>query len=97
MRQRFLKEVPPRMPKHSMELVGVFVVSGQDGKLTYLTRFPNEERAERLGLVRCRFRMGSRSRRRAKRPAARQPVDLRAVAAACATRYIADILVQIHP
>jgi len=42
MRQRFQQEVVPRMPKHGIELVGVFVAPQEDGRLTYLTRFDDE-------------------------------------------------------
>lgn len=41
-RQRFESEVIPRLAKHGIELVGVFV-EPQAGNLTYLTRFANEE------------------------------------------------------
>ena len=43
MRSRFKNEVIPRMPRHGIELVGAFVSPIEDGKLTYLTRFANEE------------------------------------------------------
>ena len=43
MRSRFKDEVIPRMPRHGIELVGAFVSPVEDGKLTYLTRFPSEE------------------------------------------------------
>jgi hypothetical protein len=43
MRQRFLKEVAPRLPKHGIELVGVFVAPEEDGKMTYVTRCADEE------------------------------------------------------
>lgn len=42
MRQRFLKDVVPRLPKHGIELVGVFTAPQEDGKMTYITRFPDE-------------------------------------------------------
>ncbi|QTL02196.1 NIPSNAP family protein [Aquabacter sp. L1I39] len=42
MRQRFLTEVVPRMPRHGIELVGVFTAPEEDGRLTYLTRFADE-------------------------------------------------------
>ncbi|MEP9377148.1 NIPSNAP family protein [Aquabacter sp. CN5-332] len=42
MRQRFLKEVVPRLPKHGIELVGVFTAPEEDGKMTYITRFKDE-------------------------------------------------------
>lgn len=42
MRRRFLTEVVPRMPKHGIELVGVFTAPQEDGRLTYITRFADE-------------------------------------------------------
>lgn len=42
MRQRFLTEVVPRLPKHGIELVGVFTAPEEDGRLTYITRFSDE-------------------------------------------------------
>jgi len=41
-RQRFESEVIPRLAKHGIELLGVFI-EPQTGHLTYLTRFANEE------------------------------------------------------
>lgn len=43
LRERFLKEVVPRFPKHGIELVGVFTAPEDDGCLTYMTRFPDEK------------------------------------------------------
>jgi hypothetical protein len=43
LRSRFLAEVAPRLPRHGIELVGVFDAAEPDGKLTYITRFPDEE------------------------------------------------------
>ncbi|HTH98918.1 MAG TPA: NIPSNAP family protein [Stellaceae bacterium] len=43
MRQRFLKEVAPRMPKHGIELLGVFTAPTEDGRMTYVTRFKDEQ------------------------------------------------------
>jgi hypothetical protein len=40
-RKRFVDEVVPRLPKHGIELLGVFVAP-EDKKLTYLTRFKDE-------------------------------------------------------
>lgn len=40
-RQRFEGEVIPRLSKHGIELLGVFV-EPQAGNLTYLTRFADE-------------------------------------------------------
>ena len=41
-RERFLAEVAPRFPRHGIELVGVFV-DAATFRLTYLTRFPDEQ------------------------------------------------------
>lgn len=41
-RDRFVKEVAPRLPRHNIDLVGVFV-DAETQRLTYLTRFPDEE------------------------------------------------------
>jgi hypothetical protein len=43
MRTRFKNEVIPRLPRHGIELVGAFISPVEDGKLTYLTRFADEE------------------------------------------------------
>jgi hypothetical protein len=43
MRNRFKNEVIPRLPRHGIELVGAFISPIEDGKLTYLTRFADEE------------------------------------------------------
>lgn len=43
MRQRFKDEVIPRLPRHGIELLGAFTAPEQDDKLTYLTRFPDEQ------------------------------------------------------
>lgn len=44
MRERFEKEVAPRLPNFGIELMGVFVNKDEeDGRLTYITRFPDEE------------------------------------------------------
>ncbi|TKT78160.1 NIPSNAP family protein [Aquamicrobium sp. LC103] len=43
MRRRFEQEVAPRFPGFGIELLGAFVAPEEDGKLTYVTRFPNEE------------------------------------------------------
>lgn len=42
MRRRFITEVVPRLPKHGIELLGVFTAPEEDGRLTYITRFPDE-------------------------------------------------------
>lgn len=43
MRQRFLKEVVPRMPGHGIELLGVFTAPGEDRQMTYISRFSDEK------------------------------------------------------
>jgi hypothetical protein len=43
MRQRFKKHVIPRLPRHGIELVGVFGSSEEDGRLIYMTRFKSED------------------------------------------------------
>jgi len=44
LRDRFVDVVSTKFfPKHGIELVGVFVAPEADGKLTYMTRFANEE------------------------------------------------------
>lgn len=44
MRQRFRDAVAPTFfPRHGIELVGAFVAPEEDGRLTYMTRFPSEE------------------------------------------------------
>jgi hypothetical protein len=43
MRTRFKHEVMPRLPRHGIELVGAFISPIEDGKLTYVTRFADEE------------------------------------------------------
>jgi hypothetical protein len=43
MRKRFKKEVIPRLPRHGIELVGAFISPIEDDKLTYVTRFADEE------------------------------------------------------
>jgi hypothetical protein len=42
LRQRFKREVIPRMPRHGIELVGAFTSAAEDGKLTYMTRFADD-------------------------------------------------------
>jgi hypothetical protein len=43
MRKRFKNEVIPRLPRHGIELVGAFISPIEDDKLTYVTRFVDEE------------------------------------------------------
>jgi hypothetical protein len=48
LRHRFKSEVIPRMPRHGIELIGAFTTtSSDDGKLTYMTRFADEEARQR--------------------------------------------------
>ena len=42
MRQRFLTEVVPRMPRHGIELIGVFITPDDGQRLTNMSRFPDE-------------------------------------------------------
>jgi hypothetical protein len=44
MRRRFLDVVAAKFfPRHGIEVVGVFTAPVEDGRLTYMTRFPNED------------------------------------------------------
>lgn len=44
MRKRFKDIVAAKFfPRHGIELVGAFVAPDEDGRLTYMTRFPSEE------------------------------------------------------
>ncbi|QDW39884.1 NIPSNAP family protein [Bradyrhizobium sp. KBS0727] len=44
MRKRFKDEVAAKFfPRHGIELVGAFVAAEEDGRLTYVTRFPSDE------------------------------------------------------
>jgi hypothetical protein len=43
MRKRFHDEAIPRLSRHGIELVGAFISPVEDSKLTYLTRFADEE------------------------------------------------------
>lgn len=43
MRERFRHEVVPRLPRHGIELLGVFTAPAEDGRLTYMTRFASEQ------------------------------------------------------
>jgi hypothetical protein len=43
MRQRFEKEAVPRLPRHGIELLEVFTAPSEDGRLTYMTRFVDEQ------------------------------------------------------
>jgi hypothetical protein len=43
MRQRFQMEAAPRLKKYGVEILGIFVGPQEDGKLTYISRFPNDE------------------------------------------------------
>jgi hypothetical protein len=44
MRRRFCDHVATRFfPRHGIELVGVFTATVEDGRLTYMTRFADED------------------------------------------------------
>nr|WP_283814285.1 NIPSNAP family protein [Bradyrhizobium liaoningense] len=44
MRDRFISVVASKFfPRHGIELVGAFVAPAEDGRFTYMTRFPSEE------------------------------------------------------
>ena len=44
MRRRFYDNVATRFfPRHGIELLGAFAASVDDGRLTYMTRFANED------------------------------------------------------
>jgi len=44
MRKRFKDTVAVKFfPRHGIELVGAFVAAEEDGRLTYITKFPSEE------------------------------------------------------
>ncbi len=44
MRRRFRDDVATRFfPRHGIELVGVFTAPAEDGRLTYMTRFADED------------------------------------------------------
>ncbi len=44
MRRRFCDSVVPTFfPRHGIELVGAFTAPDEDGRLTYMTRFANED------------------------------------------------------
>jgi hypothetical protein len=48
MRQRFLDEVAVKFfPRHGIELLGAFTAPADDGRLTYMTRFPDEDARKR--------------------------------------------------
>jgi NIPSNAP len=48
MRQRFLDEVAVKFfPRHGIELLGVFTAPVDDGRLTYMTRFADEDARKR--------------------------------------------------
>ncbi len=42
LRDRFVNEVVPRFAKHGVELLGVFTSPDAPGRLTYLTRYPDD-------------------------------------------------------
>jgi hypothetical protein len=44
MRRRFRDDVATRFfPRHGIELLGVFIAPVEDGRLTYMTRFADED------------------------------------------------------
>src|SRR3954471_9466661 len=44
MRRRFLEVVAPKFfPRHGIELIGTFKSQTEDGRLTYMTRFADED------------------------------------------------------
>lgn len=44
MRRRFLDVVVPKFfPRHGIEVLGAFTAPAEDGRLTYMTRFANED------------------------------------------------------
>ena len=44
MRRRFCDHVAPKFfPRHGIELVGAFTAPAEDGRLTYMTRFADED------------------------------------------------------
>ena len=43
MRRRFKEHVVPRLPKHGIELLGVFEPQDDEGRLVYVTRFADED------------------------------------------------------
>ena len=44
MRRRFLEVVAPKFfPRHGIELIGTFTSQTEDGRLTYMTRFADED------------------------------------------------------
>lgn len=44
MRERFYDHVAAKFfPRHGIELLGAFTAPTEDGRLTYMTRFPSEE------------------------------------------------------
>ena len=43
LRQRFEREVVPRFAEHGIELLGLFATPDASGRLTYLTRFVDDE------------------------------------------------------
>jgi hypothetical protein len=48
MRRRFLNEVAAKFfPRHGIELLGAFTTPDDDGRLTYMTRFADEDARKR--------------------------------------------------
>ena len=50
MRRRFLEIVAAKFfPRHGIELIGAFTSQTEDGRLTYMTRFADEDAARKPG------------------------------------------------
>ena len=47
MKARFKNEVVKRLPRHGIELLGVFESANDPSRLTYLTRFKSEDERDR--------------------------------------------------
>jgi hypothetical protein len=62
MRQRFKMHAVPLLPKHGIELIGVFEAPEEDNLLTYLTRFNSEDDRAAAGKNSAPTPNGRRSR-----------------------------------
>ena len=83
MRRRFRDNVVTQFfPRHGIELVGAFTAPVEDGRLTYMTRFADEDaRKKAWAVIRRRSGMGGgESRQRNRRAAVEEPDRLGAVA-----------------
>lgn len=47
MRRRFQTEVVPRLPKHGIELLGLFTAPDTPGRMSYLTRHESNDAREK--------------------------------------------------